>query len=239
MSVAWCWARFVNGLAPCAYTGRSSFAISGVSLSVPSVTSPAAPRTWSRVSRIPPADCRAALATAVHHEHVAGRDGLDRLALRVVVVLVDVERVEVLAGRDVAQREGGAGHPRFRQRLQPVQERVPEAPCEQLRADRGRAGLLEELQRAVRCHHGTRLVVGTPQPSLVRGQGPAVLRPSLADPTDGVRPRGLRGQARDRGREHVERDQPVPHAPARPRRRTSSAACGRRAGFHWRSRLCR
>ena len=50
------------------------------------------------------------LVAAVHHEHVAGRDLLDRRALRVVVVLEDVERVDVLPGRDVAQREGGTRH---------------------------------------------------------------------------------------------------------------------------------
>src|SRR3546814_14914448 len=37
---------------------------------------------------------------------MALRAGLDRLALRVVVVLEHVEGIDVLAGRDVAQREG-------------------------------------------------------------------------------------------------------------------------------------
>src|SRR3954468_8346318 len=89
----------------------------------------------------------AAVAAAVHHQDVAPRDGLDRPALRVVVVLVDVERVEVLPGRDVAQRERLAGHPVRGQRLEAVQERVGQPAGEQLRGDRGRAYLLEQLER--------------------------------------------------------------------------------------------
>ena len=40
------------------------------------------------------------------------------------------------------------------------------------------------------------------------------IRASLADPGHGLRARGLRGRADYRSREHVERDQPVPHASA-------------------------
>src|SRR3954454_20276098 len=58
---------------------------------------------------------------------------------------------------------------------------------------------------------------GVAQPSVVRSARPAVVRAPLADAEDGLRPHVLRRQAGDRRREHVERDQPVPHAPARAR----------------------
>ena len=52
----------------------------------------------------------ARILAAVDHQHRAGRAFLDRLALRMGAVLEDAERVEVLARRDVAQREGLADH---------------------------------------------------------------------------------------------------------------------------------
>ena len=55
-----------------------------------------------------PARGDTSLATAVDDEHVARRDALDTLALRVLGVLEDADVVEVLARRDVAHRERGA-----------------------------------------------------------------------------------------------------------------------------------
>ena len=43
---------------------------------------------------------------------LAGRAGLDRLALRVAAALEGAELVDVLARRDVAQGVGRADHPR-------------------------------------------------------------------------------------------------------------------------------
>ena len=95
---------------------------------------------------------RLGLVAAVHDEHVAGRDLLDRRALRVVVVLEDLERVDVLPRGDVPQREGGTGHPMVRERLDALQEDVAQPAREQLRRDRGGADLLQELQGAIHGH---------------------------------------------------------------------------------------
>ena len=180
------------------------------------------------------------LVAAVHHEDVAGRDVLDRLALRVVVVLEDVERVDVLAGGDVPEREGGTGHPVRRDGPDALQEDVAQPALRAAASRSWRCDRFEQLERAVvhgRCQDAGCEVAA--QSSLVRGARPAVLRAPLADVPDGLRPGGLRRQARDRGREHVERDQPVPHASARRAPRTSSAASGRPAGFRWRCRRSR
>ena len=48
--------------------------------------------------------------------------------------------------------------------------------------------------------------------SLVRGERPALFRPSLAHGADGLRTRRLRGQAGDRDHQHLERHQRLPHA---------------------------
>ena len=53
---------------------------------------------------------RAGVLAAVDDHHRAGRALLHRLALRVVAVLEHRDRVQVLARRDVAQREGLAHH---------------------------------------------------------------------------------------------------------------------------------
>ena len=53
---------------------------------------------------------RARVLAAVDHQHGAGRALLDGLALRMRAVLEHADRVQVLARRDVAQREGLADH---------------------------------------------------------------------------------------------------------------------------------
>src|SRR3954464_3499369 len=77
---------------------------------------------------------------------------LDRRALRVVVVLEDVERVDVLPRGDVPQRERRAGHPMRRDRPDAFQKDVPQPALEQLRGDRGRADRLQELEGAIHGH---------------------------------------------------------------------------------------
>ena len=59
----------------------------------------------------------ARVAAAVHHQHAAGRNVLDGLALRVGAVGEHVERVDVLARRNVAQRVGRSDHRRRRSGL--------------------------------------------------------------------------------------------------------------------------
>ena len=74
-----------------------------------------------------------------------------------VVVLEDVERVDVLARGDVAQRERGSSHPVRRERPDAFQEDVPQPAREQLRRDRGRADRLQELEGAI---HGRDRIAG-------------------------------------------------------------------------------
>src|SRR5215207_8103428 len=49
------------------------------------------------------------------------------------------------------------------------------------------------------------------QPPLVRGARPALVRPPLADQTDGLRRGGLQWQAGHRDRQHLERHNPLSH----------------------------
>ena len=53
---------------------------------------------------------------------------------------------------------------------------------------------------------------GPAQPPLVRGQRPAFVRAPLAHGADGISPHRLRGQARHRHHQHLERHQSLPHA---------------------------
>ena len=106
---------------------------------------------------MPPAEAaRASPRESIDH-HRAGRDGLDRVALRVARVLEDVDRVDVLAGGDVAEREGRAGHAAGVrvERTDALDEDVAEAALEQHRGERRRAHL-EELGPDFRgiCHAG-------------------------------------------------------------------------------------
>jgi hypothetical protein len=87
----------------------------------------------------------ARVPAAVHDQHRAGRALLDRLALRMLPVAEHGERVEILARRDVAQREGLADHgfgpgP---ERMDVLDELVAQAPLEQGGGERGGADRLE------------------------------------------------------------------------------------------------
>src|SRR5262245_59945851 len=66
--------------------------------------------------------------------------------------------------------------------------------------------------------HGQKTPRGSAQPPLVRHGRPQVLRSPLAHLADGLRPQRLRGQARDRDHQHLERHQSLPRAFPRARR---------------------
>ena len=87
------------------------------------------------------------VAARIHHQHVAGRAGLDRLALRVAAALEGAELVEVLARRDVTQRVGLADHPRRLavQQEDALDEHVAEAALEEHRGQRGGGNFLESF----------------------------------------------------------------------------------------------
>lgn len=85
-----------------------------------------------------------ALATAVLHQYAARRRRFNGFALRMIRVLKHANVVDILAGRDVAQRERRADHVgragcRFDEWRDALQEYVAQAALEQLRGQRGRA----------------------------------------------------------------------------------------------------
>jgi len=88
-----------------------------------------------------PAGRRAGVASTVDHDHVSGRDVLDRLPLQRVPGPVRVQRVDVLPGRDEPHRERLTDKPVHQpaQRTHADQRRLPEPPPIQLRRQRGRA----------------------------------------------------------------------------------------------------
>ena len=95
--------------------GKASFSSSGVSRNPPSVTMPAQPRTIRREIRIEPAEAaRGSLRLSITM-HSARRALLDRNPLRVVAIPERFDRVQVLAGRHVAQRKSLADHRRGRE----------------------------------------------------------------------------------------------------------------------------
>src|SRR5262249_25021177 len=87
---------------------------------------------------------RPSILAAVHHKHCPRRALLDRLALRMRAVAEDVDLVEVLACRHVAQGEGLTGHGRRigTERMNGLDALDAEAALEQRgRNRRGRDGL--------------------------------------------------------------------------------------------------
>jgi hypothetical protein len=101
----------------------------------------------------------ACVLAAVDHEHRAGRAFLHRLALRVTSVVEHGDRVQVLARRHVAQREGRphhVGQARV-QRVHVLDELVAQATLEERGAQRGGAHA-HQLLAGVRVHGGVHAV---------------------------------------------------------------------------------
>src|SRR5450631_120840 len=115
--------------------------------------------------------CRARVAPAIHHQHLPMWDDLDRLALRVLRIFEHPDMVEVLARRNVAQRERLAdkivarlahwstfarrapvfalGAARRAHAVHALQIDIAQSALEQLRRQRRGAGALELLQRVL------------------------------------------------------------------------------------------
>ena len=150
-STAWCRARFVVGAAPAENTGRSRAAIAGgvAQRAVGDAARHAANGEPGHQDRS--RGSRTAVTPAVHDQHRAGRGALDRVPLRVVVVEEYLQHVDVLASRDVAQREGLADHPAVRHvhRAQSRHEHVAQAAREQLGRDRRGADAPQDVENAV------------------------------------------------------------------------------------------
>ena len=93
--------------------------------------------------------CGARVLAAVDDEHGAGRAVLDGLALRMRAILEHADGVEILARRDVAQREGLADHRlgvRI-ERMHVLDELIAQAALVERRAQRRRAHGLELVAR--------------------------------------------------------------------------------------------
>jgi hypothetical protein len=90
----------------------------------------------------------ARIAAAIDHQYVARRDDFDRLALRMLGIRVRLDRVEVLARRDIAEREGRAEKvaPGWAERADALHEEVAEAALEELRGQGGGARLAERTR---------------------------------------------------------------------------------------------
>ena len=124
---------------------------------------------------------RARVLAAIDHHHRPGRAILDRLALRMGAILEDGKLIQILARRDVAEREGLADHGACAgiERADILDELVAQAALEQGGAERGdgdRAQLLAGF-RLETGHaftfsvHGSRRAAGC-------GEVPAI-RPAL------------------------------------------------------------
>ena len=111
----------------------ASWAISGESRKPPSVTTPAHAALHQARDEDGAGRGGARVLAAVDHHDRAGRALLDGLALGMGAVLEHGDRVQILARRDVAQREGLADHRRAGrvERMHVLDELVAQAPLEQ------------------------------------------------------------------------------------------------------------
>jgi hypothetical protein len=98
----------------------------------------------------------ALLAARVDDQHAAGRDALDRLALRVLGIVERAQLVDVLARRDVADGERLTHQVAARglgQAVDPLQVDVAQAALEHLGAERRGADAAQALEcLGFQCH---------------------------------------------------------------------------------------
>src|ERR1700683_4692727 len=89
--------------------------------------------------------CRAGIAAAIDNEYRAGRAFVDPLALRMIAILKDLDLVEILARRDVAQRDSLSNHrQRLRiERINILNHLVTKTALEKRGCQRGCADLLQ------------------------------------------------------------------------------------------------
>jgi hypothetical protein len=97
-------------------------------------------------------------AAAVDDQHLAGRHLLDGAPLRMVVVLEHRQHVQVLPGRDVAQRERLAGQPAGRRvgRREAVEERAAQPAGQQPGGQRRGADQPELVEQGPVEHGGVK-----------------------------------------------------------------------------------
>ncbi len=98
----------------------------------------------------------AGVLPAIHHQHAARRNHLDPLALRMLGILEYADMVEVLARRNVAQRERLADHvgAGLAHAAHALEKDVAKAALEKLRGERRGAGAPELLEGFAGKRHG-------------------------------------------------------------------------------------